>query len=108
MLKSVIKDSKIDPSKIEDVIVGNVLLPGAGGLLFRGACLMAGIPVESSLASVNRFCSSGLEAVSLIATKIKCGLIEIGIGAGCESMSMNEMSDSINPDLLSEDFIENE
>lgn len=69
---------------------------------------MAGLPVETSLASVNRFCSSGLEAVSIIASKIKTGLIEIGIGAGCESMSMNEMSDSINPELLSDEFIENE
>lgn len=69
---------------------------------------MADIPVETPMATVNRFCSSGLEAVALIAAKIRSGLIEVGIGAGCESMSLNEMSDTVNPDKLSDAFIDNE
>lgn len=93
-----LKDSKIDPKLIEDVIVGNVLLPGSGAVLFRGASIMANIPVETPLVSVNRFCSSGLEAVALIAAKIRSGMISVGIGAGCESMSLSEMSDSVKPE----------
>lgn len=69
---------------------------------------MAEIPVETPLVTVNRFCSSGLEAVAIIAAKIRSKMIEVGIGAGCESMSLNEMSDSVNPDLLSDAFLNNQ
>jgi len=69
---------------------------------------MANIPVDTPLVSVNRFCSSGLEAVAIIASKIIIRMIEVGIGAGCESMSLNEMSDSVKPDLLSDAFLENQ
>lgn len=107
MLKAVLKETKLDPKLVEDIVVGNVLLPGSGALLFRGASIMADIPVDVPIVTVNRFCSSGLEAVSMIASKIRSGLIEIGIGAGCECMSQSDMADSVNPELLSETFINN-
>jgi acetyl-CoA acyltransferase 1 len=90
------------------VVVGNVLLPGSGALIFRGACLMAGLPIDCSMMTVNRFCSSGLEAISIVASKIKSGIISIGIASGVESMSLSDMTNMVEPDKLSEEFMNNE
>jgi acetyl-CoA acyltransferase 1 len=71
----------LDPALIEDISVGNVLPPGGGATGVRMAALHAGIPVSTSIATVNRQCSSGLTAVNQIANQITAGQIEIGIGA---------------------------
>ncbi|KAI9666849.1 MAG: 3-ketoacyl-CoA thiolase with broad chain length specificity [Trizodia sp. TS-e1964] len=80
--------SKIDPSLVEDIAVGSVLPPGGGATEFRAAALVAGFPESAAVKSVNRQCSSGLQACVDIANAIKSGMIEIGIGAGVESMSL--------------------
>lgn len=108
ILKGVLSKTKIDPNLIEEVVIGNVLLPGSGALIFRGACLMAGLPIPTPMVTVNRFCSSGLEAVSVIASKIRSGLITVGIAAGVESMSNSEMSAMVEPEKLSDEFLNNE
>lgn len=102
VLKAVLKESKLDPKLIEDVVVGNVLMPGAGTTAFRTAQILADIPIEVPTTSVSRFCSSGLEAVSMIASKIRSGIINCGIGAGVESMSLSSMNDLIDPEQISE------
>ena len=68
--------------------MGSVLPPGGGATEFRAAALAAGIPETASVKSLNRQCSSGLQAVVDIANAINAGMIDIGIGAGVESMSM--------------------
>lgn len=98
----------MDPKLVQDIVIGNVLLPGSGALIFRGACLLAGLPIESSMMTVNRFCSSGLEAISVISSKIKSGLISIGIAGGVESMSLSDMSNMVEPEKLSDEFLSNE
>ncbi|KAL8710681.1 MAG: hypothetical protein Q9220_004699 [cf. Caloplaca sp. 1 TL-2023] len=85
--KSLISRSRVDPSLVEDIAVGNVLAPGAGATEFRAAALLAGFPETTALKSLNRQCSSGLQACVDIANAIRCGMIDIGIGAGVESMS---------------------
>jgi acetyl-CoA acyltransferase 1 len=85
--KSLIERSKIDPALVEDIAVGSVLAPGGGATEFRAAALVAGFPVSSAVKSLNRQCSSGLQACVDIANAIQSGMIEIGIGAGVESMS---------------------
>jgi acetyl-CoA acyltransferase 1 len=85
--KALIQRSGIDPSLVEDIAVGCVLAPGGGATEFRGAALAAGFPVETAVKSLNRQCSSGLQAVVDIANAIKAGMIDIGVGAGVESMS---------------------
>lgn len=65
-----------------------MLPPGGGATEFRAAALAAGFPVETSVKSLNRQCSSGLQAVVDIANAIRAGMIEVGIGAGVESMSL--------------------
>lgn len=84
-----IKDrTKIDPSIVNDICVGNVLQPAGGATVSRMAGLYAGYPESTSIYTTNRQCSSGLQAVVNIATQIQTGLIDIGIGAGVESMTM--------------------
>ncbi|KAH8730909.1 Thiolase, N-terminal domain-containing protein [Phaeosphaeriaceae sp. PMI808] len=85
--KALIERSKIDPSLVEDIAVGAVLAPGGGATEFRAAALAAGFPVTTAVKSLNRQCSSGLQACVDIANAIKSGMIEVGIGAGAESMS---------------------
>lgn len=86
--KSLIERSKIDPALVEDIAVGSVLPPGGGATEFRAAALAAGFPVSAAVRSLNRQCSSGLQACVDIANAIKSGMIEVGIGAGVESMSL--------------------
>lgn len=85
--KALIERSGIDPALVEDIAVGAVLAPGGGATEFRAAALAAGFPETAAVKSLNRQCSSGLQACVDIANAIKSGMIEIGIGAGAESMS---------------------
>ncbi|RHZ74116.1 hypothetical protein Glove_227g164 [Diversispora epigaea] len=87
VFKAILDKSKIDPKSIQDIAVGNVLPPGGGATVARAAALYAGIPNTSALNTVNRQCSSGLQAVVQIAHEIALDQIEIGIGAGVESMT---------------------
>ncbi|KAK4503016.1 hypothetical protein PRZ48_006443 [Zasmidium cellare] len=84
---NLIQRSGIDPKLVEDIAVGCVLAPGGGATEFRAAALAAGFPDSVGVKSLNRQCSSGLMAVTDIANAIKSGMIEIGVGAGVESMS---------------------
>lgn len=86
-LKSIISRSQINPALVEDIAVGSVLAPGGGATEFRAAALVAGFPESTALKSLNRQCSSGLQACVDIANAISAGMIEIGVGAGVESMS---------------------
>ncbi|TLD31029.1 hypothetical protein PspLS_02590 [Pyricularia sp. CBS 133598] len=88
-LKGIIGRSKIDPALVEDICVGTVLAPGGGATEMRAAALVAGFPESASVRTLNRQCSSGLQACVDVANQIRSGMIEIGIGAGVESMSTN-------------------
>lgn len=87
LFKGVFEKTKLDPGLIQDVVVGNVRNPGAGVTEHRAAALYAGIPNHVPVQAVNRLCSSGLVAVNDVANKIISGQIDIGIGAGAESMT---------------------
>ncbi|KAI1260675.1 thiolase [Xylariaceae sp. FL1019] len=86
-LKGIIQRSSIDPSLVEDVCVGEVLAPGGGATEMRAAALVAGFPESTAVRTLNRQCSSGLQACVDIANQIRTGMIEVGIGAGVESMT---------------------
>lgn len=87
MLKALISRSGIDPARVEDISVGCVLAPGGGATEFRGAALVAGFPTTTAVRSLNRQCSSGLMACVDVANQIRAGMIDVGVGAGVESMS---------------------
>ncbi|TPX31583.1 hypothetical protein SmJEL517_g05111 [Synchytrium microbalum] len=104
VLKATIAKTGIDPAKIEDVQVGNVLMPGAGIQTSRMAAIYAGIPESAATAAVNRQCGSGLATCANIAASIAQGYMDIGIGAGVESMSKyygpQAMPTDISPSIL--------
>lgn len=89
LLSKFIKKTKLDPNVLGDVIVGNVLNPGAGVNEHRAAAIAAGIPSTVPFMAINRQCSSGLMAVADVANKIAKGEIDAGLGCGVESMSSN-------------------
>lgn len=107
MLKAVLDRTKIDPKLIDDVAVGTVLPKGGGAIVSRMASLAAGIPDTAALNTVNRQCSSGLAATVQIANQIAMGQIEIGIGAGVESMT-TDWENAGPPEKMSEVVTANE
>ena len=82
----------LDPSEIEDVILGCAMPEAEQGLnVARIASLRAGIPVSASAVTVNRFCSSGLQAIAFGAERIMCGFASVIVAGGTESMSLIPM-----------------
>jgi acetyl-CoA acyltransferase len=83
---------QLDPGEIEDVILGCAMPEGEQGMnVARIASLRAGLPVEVSAMTVNRFCASGLQAIAIAAERIVAGGVEVAIAGGTESMSMIPM-----------------
>jgi len=82
----------LDPREIDDVILGCAMPEGEQGMnVARIAALRAGLPVETSAMTINRFCSSGLQAIALAAERIRGGSSEVIVAGGTESMSMVPM-----------------
>jgi acetyl-CoA acyltransferase len=83
---------QVDPKEVEDVILGCAMPEAESGMnVARIASLRAGLPVEVSAITINRFCSSGLQAIAMAAERIMSGGAEIMIAGGTESMSMIPM-----------------
>jgi acetyl-CoA acyltransferase len=82
----------LDPAQIEDVVLGCAFPEGEQGMNFaRTISIRAGLPDSVPAETINRYCSSGVQAIAHVAYQIKSGDIEIGIGGGVESMSMVPM-----------------
>src|ERR1700719_4315586 len=82
----------LDPSEVDDVILGCAMPEAEQGLnVARIASLRAGLPVEVSAVTINRFCSSGLQAIAMAAERIMSGGAEVMVAGGTESMSMIPM-----------------
>ncbi|MFZ0663061.1 MAG: acetyl-CoA C-acyltransferase [Acidobacteriaceae bacterium] len=83
---------QLDPAEIEDVILGCAMPEGEQGMnVARIASLRAGLPVRASAMTVNRFCSSGLQAIALAADAVRAGRARVVLAGGTESMSMVPM-----------------
>jgi len=83
---------QVDPAEIEDVILGCAMPEAEQGMnVARIASLRAGLPVNVSAMTINRFCSSGLQAIAMAAERIMTGGAEIIVAGGTESMSMVPM-----------------
>jgi acetyl-CoA acyltransferase len=82
----------VNVEQIDDVILGCAMPEGEQGMnVARIASLRAGLPVETSAMTINRFCSSGLQAIALAAERIRGGSAEIIVAGGTESMSLVPM-----------------
>ena len=94
----------LDPAEIDDVILGCAMPEAEQGMnVARIASLRAGVPVESAAVTVNRFCSSGLQAIAFAAERIACGSARTIVAGGTESMSLIPMGGhkiAPNPELM--------
>src|SRR5271168_883333 len=94
----------LNAKDVDDVILGCAMPEGEQGMnVARIAALRAGLPVETSAMTINRFCSSGLQAIALAAERIRSGGAEIIVAGGTESMSLVPMGGnkiSPNPWLI--------
>jgi acetyl-CoA acyltransferase len=108
VLRSVLAQApSLDPASVADVIVGCAMPEAEQGMnVARIALLLAGLPNTVSGMTVNRFCSSGLQAVALAADRIRLGEAEVMLAAGVESMSMVPMMGNkiaFNPEIFTHD-----
>ena len=88
VIKAAVERAGIDPASVEDVVMGCGLPEGATGAnIARQAALRAGLPVSVSGVTVNRFCSSGLQAIALASHRIMAGEGDIYVAGGMESIS---------------------
>ena len=95
---------QLDPKEIEDVIFGCAMPEAEQGMnVARIASLRAGLPVECSAMTINRFCSSGLQSIAMAADRIRSGNADVILAGGVESMTMIPMGGnkvSANPWLV--------
>jgi acetyl-CoA acyltransferase len=94
----------LDPKEVEDVVLGCAMPEAEQGMnVARISSLRAGLPVESSAMTINRFCSSGLQSIAIAAQRIMAGQGEAAVAGGTESMTMVPMGGnkvSPNPWLM--------
>src|SRR5215203_6793920 len=94
----------LEKSEIEDVVMGCAMPEAEQGMnVARAAAIRAGLPVETSAMTINRFCSSGLQSIAMAADRIKSGGAEVIVAGGLETMSMIPMGGHIirpNPYLV--------
>ncbi|KAK3819778.1 MAG: Thiolase, N-terminal domain-containing protein [Benniella sp.] len=95
ILRAAAERAKIDPKLVNDIQTGNVLQELGGIKVGRAAMFAAGFPYTTTYGVLNRQCSSGLQACNYIANAIRAGEIDIGIGAGVESMTHDYGSKSM-------------
>jgi acetyl-CoA acyltransferase len=94
----------VEPTEVEDVIMGCAMPEAEQGMnVARAAAIRAGLPVETSAMTVNRFCSSGLQTIAMAADRIRVGGADVIVAGGLETMSMIPMGGHIirpNPHLV--------
>jgi acetyl-CoA C-acetyltransferase len=96
-IKHAVERAKIDPKQVEDVILGCGLPEGATGHnVARNAAVRAGLPVTAAGTTVNRFCSSGLQAISMAAQRVIVDGVPVMVAGGVESVSLVQGNLNLN------------
>jgi acetyl-CoA acyltransferase len=102
--ESIARVEGLEAAEIEDVIMGCAMPEAEQGMnVARAAAIRAGLPVETSAMTINRFCSSGLQSIAIAADRIRTGGAEVAVAGGLETMSMIPMGGHIirpNPYLV--------
>ena len=105
VVKAALERARLDPAEVEDVIMGCANPEGATGQnIARQIALRAGMPVSVAGMTVNRFCSSGLQAVALAAQRILVGEADIFVAGGVESISC--VQNEANKHMLKDAWLE--
>ena len=104
-VKKAVEVSGIDPSAIEDCLIGCAMPEGAtGGNIARQIAVRGGLPVTTAGATINRFCSSGMQAITMAAQRIMSNELEICVAGGLESISLVQ-NEHQNNFMAQEDWI---
>jgi len=91
VIAAAMERAKLDPKEIEDVVIGCATPEGAtGGNIARQAALRGGVSIDAAAMTVNRFCSSGLQAIALAAHEILVEGAPVAIGGGLENISLTQ------------------
>ena len=103
VMKELISRGKIKPEHVQELVFGNVLSNGAGFMSARMSQFLAGIPETTTLMTINRLCSSGLQAVMNAAYSISSKQIDVAIAGGVESMSVYDMNNLVDGEKVSDE-----
>jgi acetyl-CoA acyltransferase len=98
------RNPQVDPATVEDLVLGCAFPEGEQGMnVARMVGMLGGLPEETSALTINRFCSSGLQAIALAAGSVKAGYNDVVIAGGMESMTMVPMTGnkpSASPEVM--------
>jgi acetyl-CoA C-acetyltransferase len=105
VVKTAVERAGIDPAEVEDLVIGCALPEGAtGGNIARQIAIRAGLPVSAGGVTVNRFCSSGLQAIAMAAQRVIVDRVPVMVAGGVESISCVQQES--NPHMRREGWIE--
>jgi acetyl-CoA acyltransferase len=94
----------VEAKEVEDVVMGCAMPEAEQGMnVARISSIAAGLPVETSAMTINRFCSSGVQSIAIVADRIASGAFDVGIAGGLETMSLVPMTGnkpSLHPGLV--------
>ena len=104
-VKKAVEVSGIDPSSVEDCLIGCAMPEGAtGGNIARQVAIRGGLPVTTAGATINRFCSSGMQAITMAAQRVMSDELDICVAGGLESISLVQ-NEHQNNFMAQEDWI---
>src|ERR1700758_2190177 len=86
-IKAALERADVAPDDVQHVVMGQVIQAGQGQIPSRQAQVKAGIPKEVSSETINKVCASGIRATVILDQAIRAGDVQVGVGAGMESMS---------------------
>jgi acetyl-CoA C-acetyltransferase len=105
VIEHAVQRAGIDPAEVEDVVIGCAMPEGATGHnIARQAALRAGLPVTAAATTVNRFCSSGLQAIAIAAQRVVVDRVPVAVAGGVESISLVQ-NEHLNKFRLTEDWL---
>jgi acetyl-CoA C-acetyltransferase len=105
VIEHAVQRAQLDPAEVEDVIIGCAMPEGATGHnIARQAALRAGLPVTAAATTVNRFCSSGLQAIAIAAQRVVVDRVPVAVAGGVESISLVQ-NEHQNRYRLTEDWL---
>jgi acetyl-CoA C-acetyltransferase len=105
VIEHAVQRARLDPAEVEDVIIGCAMPEGATGHnIARQAALRAGLPVTAAGTTINRFCSSGLQAIAIAAQRVIVDGVPVAVAGGVESISLVQ-NEHQNRFRLTEDWL---
>jgi acetyl-CoA C-acetyltransferase len=105
VIEHAVQRARIDPAEVEDVVIGCAMPEGATGHnIARQAALRAGLPVTAAATTINRFCSSGLQAIAMAAQRVVVDGVPVAVAGGVESISLVQ-NEHLNKFRLTEDWL---